>query len=141
MATARTVVKLTPPRPKLRRPLDQELGAFVLDKCREVMEEYTELARRAPDAFPFSERDLVTWYAEMRYKLLGAGRCSLCSSSVRHALPVMAELEENTVIMHTCLCEQCMSAQQSVARRVTICLQKTALEMPAASAQAVCTAA
>src|ERR1700739_694717 len=119
MATARTVVKLTTPKPKLPRPLDQELGAFVLDKCREVVEEYRDLARRAPEAFPFSEHDLVTWYAEMRYKVLGAGRCSMCGGHVRHALPVMAELEENTVIMHTCLCEQCMSAQKSVARRVT----------------------
>lgn len=141
MATARTVVKLATPKAKLRRPLDQELGAFVLDKCREVVEEYTALSRRAPEAFPFSERDLVTWYAEMRYKLLGAGRCSLCGASVRHALPVMAGLEENTVIMHTCLCEPCMSAQQSAARRVTLCLQRTAVETSTAPAEAVCAAA
>jgi hypothetical protein len=141
MATTRTVVKLATPKPKLPRPLDQELGAFVLDKCRELVEEYTALSRCAPEAFPFSERDLVTWYAEMRYKLLGAGRCSMCGAHVRHALPVMAELEENTVIMHSCLCEPCMSAQQSVARRVTLCLQRTAVEMPAAAPEAVGAAA
>lgn len=141
MATTRTVVKLTTPKAKLHRPLAQELGVFVLDKCREVVEEYTELARRAPDAFPFSERDLVTWYAEMRYKLLGAGRCSLCSASVRHALPIVAELGKNTVIMHTCLCEPCMSAQKSAAQRVTVCLQRTTVEMSTAPAEAVCAAA
>lgn len=141
MASTRTVVKLTTPKAKLPRALDQELGTFVLDKCRELVEEYTALSRCAPEAFPFSERDLVTWYAEMRYKLLGAGRCSMCAASVRHALPVMAELGENTVIMHTCLCEPCMSAQQSAARRVTLCLQGQTVEMSTAAAEAVCAAA
>jgi len=136
MATARTIVKLTP-KPKLPRPLDQELGAAVLDKCRDVVEEYAELARRAPDAFPFSQRDLVTWYAEMRYKVLGAGNCSLCGSRVRHALPVMAELEENIVIMHACLCDECIVAQQLVARRITMCMHRTAVDMSTAPAEAV----
>jgi len=139
MATARTIVKLTP-KPKLPYPLDQELGAAVLDKCRDVVQEYADLARRAPDAFPFSERDLLTWYAEMRYKVLGAGSCSLCGSRVRHALPVMAELEESIVIMHACLCDECIVVQQSVARRVTLCMHRTEVDMSTARAEPACAA-
>jgi hypothetical protein len=139
MATAKTLSKLAAFKTKLPRSLGQELGLHVLDKCREVVEEYSELSRRAPEAFPFSERDLLTWYAEMRYKLLGAGRCSLCGAYVRHALPVLAELDETTVILHTCLCAHCLGAQKSAARRVMVCLQRPA-EISSAPAQAVCAA-
>jgi len=133
MATATAPSRMAKSAVKQPRRLHQELGVSVLDKCRELVEEYTELSRRAPAAFPFSESELVSWYAEMRYKLLGAGRCSLCGAPVRHALPVMAELDENTVILHTCLCAHCLASQESAARRVVVCLHRPAAEvsMPA----------
>ena len=137
MATARALSRLA--KAKLPRSVDQELGVYVLEKCREVVEEYTELSRRAPDAFPFCERDLVTWYAEIRYKLLGAARCSLCGAHVRHALPVVAEIDDNTVILHTCLCPHCMAAQESAARRVVVCLHRPVFEW-SRSAEAPCAA-
>jgi len=138
MATARTLSKLAASKPKLPRSLGQELGLHVLDKCREIVEEYSELSRRAPEAFPFSDRDLLTWYAEMRYKLLGAGRCSMCGAHVRHALPVLAEFDERTVLLHTCLCPQCLDTQRSVARRVRVCLRRPALDMPTTPAERLC---
>ncbi len=137
MATARTLSKLA--KTKLPRSVGQELGLYILEKCREVVDEYSELSRHAPDAFPFCEQDLVTWYAEIHYKLLGAGHCSLCGAHVRHALPVVAELDENTVILHTCLCSHCMAAQESAARRVVVCLHRPVFTWPA-SEEAPCAA-
>jgi hypothetical protein len=58
MATARTLSKLA--KTKLPRSVDQELGVYILEKCRDLVEEYSELSRHAPDAFPFCEQDLVT---------------------------------------------------------------------------------
>jgi hypothetical protein len=81
MATASTLSVVVKPQAKLPRSLDRELGVYVLDKCREVVEEYAELSRCAPAAFPFSEAELETWYAEIRYKLLGVGCCSFCGAS------------------------------------------------------------
>ena len=128
MATVTALPRRISTAAKLPRSLRKELAGYVLDRCREVVTEYTELSRRQPSEFPFSERDLATWYAEMRYKLLGAGHCSLCGAHVRHVLPVMAELGPNTAVLHDCLCPHCLAAQESAARRVVVCLDQLAAE-------------
>jgi hypothetical protein len=130
MATARALAKSVKSTASVARSLDQELNFHLLEKCRDLVEEYIALAQRAPESFPFSERDLATWYAEMRYKLVGASRCSLCGEHVRHSLPVMAELDDNTVVLHPCLCRHCLAAQESAARRVIVCLHRPLVEWP-----------
>lgn len=105
-----------------RLQLDQELTSQLLEKGRDLVEEYAALCGVAPEAFPFERSALLDWYAEIKYKLGTRSRCSLCGAPVRRALPVVTEIDERTVMMHACLCADCLATQQLVSRRVEVCL-------------------
>jgi len=50
--------------------LHRELAPTVLEKCRELVSEYSALAKADPAAFPFSERDLLEWYGHMKNRMV-----------------------------------------------------------------------
>jgi hypothetical protein len=49
--------------------LHRELAPAVLEKCRELIAEYSALAKADPEAFPFTERDLLDWYGDMKTRV------------------------------------------------------------------------
>ena len=58
---------LNDPQPQTSRTdIHQELAPAVLEKCQELCAEYCALAKADPSAFPFSERELLDWYTEMK---------------------------------------------------------------------------
>jgi len=49
--------------------LHRELAPAVLEKCRELIAEYSALAKADPEAFPFTERDLLDWYGDIKRRV------------------------------------------------------------------------
>jgi hypothetical protein len=133
--TARSETDPGRTQPKL---LEQELVPAVLEHCRFLSEEYASLARTAPAAFPFEDRDLLAWYAELKYKLSGGGHCTICRAHVRHAVPVTSERADNITVIYACLCTRCLVAEEAISRRVTLAHEVEAdgvreLALPAAA--------
>lgn len=70
---------------------------------------------------------VLTSYAELRYRLNGGGKCTVCGASVRHIIPVNAEHMDGTVASFTCLCTRCLEAERAVSERVTLTVGKAML--------------
>ena len=66
-------------------------------------------------------------YAELRFRLDGGGKCTVCGASVRHTIPVKAEHEDGTVSSFTCLCTRCLEAERAVSARVTLTVGRAML--------------
>src|SRR5690348_13189888 len=67
---------------------------------------------------------VLTSYAELRYRLNGGGKCTVCGASVRHIIPVKAEHADGTVASFTCLCTRCLEAERAISDRVTLTVGK-----------------
>lgn len=66
-------------------------------------------------------------YAELRFRLDGGGKCTVCGASVRHTVPVKAEHADGTVASFTCLCTRCLEAERAVSERVTLTVGRAML--------------
>ena len=67
---------------------------------------------------------VLTSYAELRYRLNGGGKCTVCGASVRHIIPVKAEHADGTVASFTGLCTRCLEAERAISDRVTLTVGK-----------------
>ena len=108
--------------------LEAELAPAILDTCSTLLREYSELAKAAPVAFAACEHELMSWYGELQYKTRGAGRCSLCRCSVRHALKVRAERTDGSTRTYVCLCTRCMVAEEADSFRLLLMVDGRWLE-------------
>ncbi len=100
------------------RELEIELAPAVLDACRSLWREFTDLASLDPDTFCEDEHELLRWYAELQFRLGAGGRCAECRSHVRHALPVRVEMPDGAVREFPCLCTRCLVAVEYGAARI-----------------------
>jgi hypothetical protein len=92
-------------------------------------EEYLALIANADEELDAEERvrQLISYHAELNYKLFGGGRCSLCNSAVRHI--IWASIEKNgRATRHQCLCTRCLEGERAVADRVILSLGRAAVE-------------
>ncbi len=103
--------------------LETELGPAILDACSSLLREYSELSQAAPAAFAICERELLAWYGELQYKTRGAGRCSSCRCSVRHALKVRAERHDGSTRTYVSLCTRCMISEEAVSHRLLLMVE------------------
>lgn len=104
--------------PNQQTRLEEELGPAVLDACFSLWREYSELSELAPSAFPLCEHDLLSWYAELQFRMRGGRRCSQCGAPVRHALKIRAERHDGSTRTYLCLCTRCLIAEGAVSGRV-----------------------
>ncbi len=63
---------------------------------------------------------LLQSYAELRFRMFGAGRCAVCHTTVRHVLPVRSTREDGTVTDYPCLCTRCMAAERATSQHVVV---------------------
>ncbi len=95
--------------------LNRELMPAVLERCRELVEEYL----KAPEAFPFSEEELLRWYWETKAHFTGGDACAFCGVHVPTPVPVRVEVDADNVLLFPCLCKRCLKAQKASAQCVS----------------------
>src|SRR5438128_8960647 len=94
-------------------------GLRVKPVSQKVLQEYFEAL--ADEPVPTSaqrSRELLTSYAELRYRISGGDRCVVCHAHVRHVVPVTVQREDGTLKQFTCLCHRCLQAEKATARSV-----------------------
>ena len=108
-------IALTPNRNV--RP-ENALGRAALNADIALWREFSDLSEAAPAAVPVCERALLSWYAELQYKMRGGGKCSQCRAPVRHALRIRAEQTDSSNRTYLCLCTRCLVAEEALSARV-----------------------
>ena len=111
--------------------LELELAPAVLDACRNLWREFSELSCIEPGSFCDQEHELLRWYAELQFRLgAGGGRCVECRAHVRHALPIRAEILGGSVREFLCLCTRCVVAVEHAASRMWYMIEDKLIEHP-----------
>jgi hypothetical protein len=93
-----------------------------------ALQEYLEALASGEDVPTRRKRKLLLSYAELRYKLHGGSRCAMCTTPVRHVVPVLVERANGMEIRHSCLCTRCLEAERAVSKRVVLRIGEAAVE-------------
>ena len=64
--------------------------------------------------------EILRAYAELRYRLVGGGHCSVCRAHVRHVLPITTERFDGETKDYDCLCTRCFEGERSVSRKISV---------------------
>ncbi len=88
---------------------------------RELQQYLTALAGNTENGDqPVSQANLLFSFAELKFRIGGGGKCSVCRAHVRHVLPVAVERENGARTTYDCLCTRCLVAEKVSAARVTL---------------------
>ena len=87
---------------------------------RELQQYLTVLAGDTDRKDPVRQANLLFSFAELKFRMGGGGKCSVCHAHVRHVLPVEVEREDGTHTAYECLCTRCLVAEKTSAVRVTL---------------------
>jgi bacterioferritin-associated ferredoxin len=88
---------------------------------RELQQYLTALAGNTGNGdHPVNQANLLFSFAELKFRIGGGGKCSVCRAHVRHVLPVEVERENGTHTAYQCLCTRCLVAEKVSAIRVTL---------------------
>jgi hypothetical protein len=93
-----------------------------------ALQEYLETLATADDLLTRRKRNLLLAYAELQFKLHGGSRCAMCSTPVRHVIPVFVERFNGVQLRHTCLCTRCLEAEKAVSKRVVLKIGEASVE-------------
>ncbi len=98
---------------------------------RALQEYLEELARhsQSPDG-EVKARELLRAYAELRYKMHGGRKCSLCGASVRHVYLVTVEYDDRSTKSFDCLCTRCLEGERGQSVKITLSIGDKATEYP-----------
>ena len=87
---------------------------------RELQQYLTVLAGDPVDGEPVRQANLLFSFAELKFRIAGGGKCSVCRAHVRHVLPVEVERDNGTRASFECLCTRCLVAEKVSAHRVVL---------------------
>lgn len=86
-----------------------------------ILQEYlSALADSGDVSVHKRHHNLLFSFAELRFKLGGGGRCSLCRAAVRHVVPVTCERTDGRADSYECLCTRCLEGEKASSRRVSL---------------------
>ena len=89
---------------------------------RALQEYFETLAKGDTGDSTTRARDLITSYAELKFRREGGGRCQTCRATVRHVLPVAITRADGTKVQFNCLCHRCLEGERATAQSVEITL-------------------
>jgi bacterioferritin-associated ferredoxin len=93
-----------------------------------ILQEYLQtLAENQQDQKGVDEKrakQLLTSYAEFRFRLAGGSQCPLCRAAVRHVLPVSVLHKNAKKTSYECLCHRCIEAERDGAESIEIGMNK-----------------
>ncbi len=87
---------------------------------RELQQYLTVLAGDSADGDSVRQANLLFSFAELKFRIAGGGKCSVCRAHVRHVLPVEVERDNGHRATYECLCTRCLVAEKVSARRVIL---------------------
>jgi bacterioferritin-associated ferredoxin len=86
-----------------------------------ILQEYLQtLAEGQKEPDQQRAKQLLTSYAEFRFRLAGGSQCPLCRASVRHVLPVLVLHKTGKKTTYPCLCNRCLEAERDGADSIEI---------------------
>ena len=94
-------------------------GLSLKPVSQKVLQDYLEALAEEP-ASPNRARQVLSSYAEVRYRMTGGGRCSVCRAHVRHVLPVSIHRADGSTVEFECLCQRCLEGENALAQSVEI---------------------
>jgi bacterioferritin-associated ferredoxin len=95
---------------------------------RELQQYLAELANGSEQKDTVRQANLLFSFAELKFRMGGGGKCSVCRAHVRHVLPVEVERENGTRASYECLCTRCLVAEKMQATRVTLRIGNASVE-------------
>ncbi len=87
---------------------------------RELQQYLTVLAGNSANRDPIRQANLLFSFAELKFRIAGGGKCSVCRAHVRHVLPVEVERDNGNRATFECLCTRCLVADKVSANRVIL---------------------
>src|SRR5207248_293647 len=89
-----------------------------------ILQDYFEALGDDPEitegASPMRARQMLSSYAEVRFRINGGGRCSICRAHVRHVLPVVVSSDDGAEREYDCLCHRCLQGEKATAEAMEI---------------------
>lgn len=95
---------------------------------RELQQYLAALANGTDQKDSVRQANLLFSFAELKFRIGGGGKCSVCRAHVRHVLPVEVERENGAHISYDCLCTRCLVAEKAQATRVTLRIGSACIE-------------
>lgn len=95
---------------------------------REVQQYLTALAGDSANGDSVRQANLLFSFAELKFRIAGGGKCSICHAHVRHVLPVEVERDNGDRATYECLCTRCLVAEKVSAKRVTLRIGNAKIE-------------
>jgi hypothetical protein len=86
----------------------------------QVLQDYLEALADSAAAVAPSGKKLLFGYAELKYRMAGGGRCTLCRTPVRHVVPVFSKREDGESVAYDCLCQRCLLGEVAMATEVEL---------------------
>jgi hypothetical protein len=93
----------------------------------ELFQELLETLAGVDDLSAEKKRQLLTAYAEVKYRLRGGGRCPICHTHVRHVMPIYAVHLDGRERSYPCLCTRCFEGEKGLSSRIVMRLGATSL--------------
>lgn len=93
----------------------------------ELFQEFLETLAGVDGLTPEKQRQLLSSYAEVKYRLRGGSRCPLCETHVRHVMPIYAVHLDGTERSYPCLCTRCFEGEKGLSSKVVVRLGVTSL--------------
>ena len=87
---------------------------------QEYLQTLAESQQNHTQVDPQRAKQLLTSYAEFRFRLAGGSQCPLCRASVRHVLPVSVLHKDGKKTAYDCLCNRCLEAERDGAHSIEI---------------------
>lgn len=87
---------------------------------QEYLQTLAEGQQEQQQVTPQRAKQLLTSYAEFRFRLAGGSQCPLCRASVRHVLPISVLHKNGKKTSYTCLCNRCLEAERDGAECIEI---------------------
>ncbi len=85
-----------------------------------ILQEYLQTLAEQQSEGAQRAKELLTSYAEFRFRLSGGSQCPLCRASVRHVLPVSVVHKNGKKTNFPCLCHRCIEAERDGADSIEI---------------------
>jgi hypothetical protein len=93
----------------------------------ELFQELLETLAGVDDLSPEKKRQVLTSYAEVKYRLRGGAHCPICGTHVRHVMPIYVVHLDGSERSFPCLCTRCFEGEKGLSSRIVMRLGATSL--------------